>query len=394
MQQAEPQENQKPEAGTQINHALRDNTLEDAKIPISGRFDQYRSSYWSGAIAALGLRYASRPFLKQNWDKPDASHFETHKYSGIAGAIMYGVAGYYAYTTWNDMKQIMSEAVAWEKGKDPKDVTFRDFWNSDNTVVKQTINNYATYNMRRLAVNAAFFLPFLAKPLAKKFAFLRNPELGVDLGVAANAAYLFSDILTRRVTPFEELQTLIDTKVNHTDHFSDKVQSSELLDVYERHAQYSPEDKTHSFLRQRGTPQWDESCKLFDRMAELINQTYGNEPMHEKANFGFSKFIYMMGHGMIDPDHIDRSLVCVEIANLHGPKNAEAAMSELRSGSTIDDIRTQFNVPVPQTAPAEPAVTTSSHHKIIEQKQHSASFSDRQQAAKQEALAKPATLAV
>ena len=379
MQPPKPQEN---------------NTREDAKIPISGRFDQYRSSYWSGAIAALGLRYASRPFLKQQWDKKDISHFETHQYSGIAGAIMYAVAGFYAYSTWKDMKQVMSEAVAWEKDKHPNDVTFRDFWNSDNTVVKQTISNYATYNLRRFAVNTAFFLPFLAKPLANKFPIFKNPELGVDLGVAANAAYLFSDILTRKVTPFEELQTLIDLKVNHTDHVGDKVLASELMDVYERHAQYSPSDKTHSFLQQRGTPQWDESMKLFERMAELINQTYGNEPMHEKANFGFSKYIYLMGNGMIDPNHTDRALTCVEIANLTGPKSAEAAMAEMRSGVTVEAIREQHQLPTANIAVGQGAVTSPSYQKIIDKKQSQASFADRQTAVKNEAATTPHTLAL
>src|SRR5690606_3520777 len=115
------------------------------QIKISGRFDQYRSSYWAALVALLPARYFFRPFNRKSWENPAASHFEKNRYSGIAGLFMSGITAYYALTTWKDMHSILSEAVAAEFNKDPKDVGFRDFWKSKNTIVQQTIHNYVKY---------------------------------------------------------------------------------------------------------------------------------------------------------------------------------------------------------------------------------------------------------
>jgi hypothetical protein len=364
------------------------------KIPISGRFDQYRSSYWSGAIAALGLRYLSRPFTRQHWTAENPSHFDKHKYSGIAGAIMYGVTGYYASQTWNDMKSIFAQPLAWEFNKDEKDVTFADFQNSKNTMITRTLNNYKKYNMRRFAVQTAFFLPFLGYPLLKNMSWFKNmhAETGSDLGVAANAAYLFSDIMSRKITPFEELQTLIDHKVNHSDSFAEKILATDLLDVYERHMLVGNSNK--SFEPKRGTPEWEESMKLFERMADLFNQTYKNEEKHEVADFGFPKFIYLMGNGMIDPNHLDRSLACVEVANQNpkGVKAAEAMLSEVSKGVPLEEAVSHY---VPQKQPENViAEARPAHQNILDKKQPLASLAAREAERKDAREAAPQTLAV
>ena len=305
------------------------------KVKISGRFDQYRSSYWAALVALMPVRYLIRPFNRKHWDSPqpgeaEPTHFQKHAYSGIAGVFMSGVTSFYAYKTWRDMKSIFSETLAWEFNKQPEDVTFGDFRRSQNTIVKQTIDNYIKYNLRRFGVNTAFFAPFLLKGVAKKHNW--HPETGVDIGVGANALYLFSDVLTRQMTPFEELQSLIDRKVNHAERFGDQVTAADLLDVYERHATKGPID---SFVPMRGKPEWEKVNAMFERMADLMNQTYRNTVPREKADFGFPKFVYLVGNGLIDPAHMERSCAYIEIANRDGVKAARALEAELKQGKPL-----------------------------------------------------------
>jgi hypothetical protein len=190
---------------------------EPPDIPIHGRVDKYRSPYWSGIVAALGMRYAPRPFVRDYFDikadSPNYSHNKKHVYSALAGTMLTAVASLYAVQTYKDIKSILSEVVGWEKHKDPNDVTIFDMFSSKNSVVQQTMSNYVKFNTRRFGINAVYFTPFLMKKTFMKHNL--HGETGVDLGVAINGAYLFSDIIRRKMTPFEELQTLIDNKINH-----------------------------------------------------------------------------------------------------------------------------------------------------------------------------------
>lgn len=315
---------------------------EPGDIPITGRFDQYRSSFWAAALAGISIRYFPRPLLRGSWEKP--STLQRHAYSSIAGLFMEGVTGYYASQTWKDMKSIFSQSLAWELDKNPEDLTYADFKKSKNTIIKQTVDNYSKYNMRRALVQSVFFLPLLISPFVKnmpKMQWTQHPETGVDLGVAANAAYLLHDVVDRRITPFEELQALIDKKINQSDHFADKITVNDLFDIYERHAAEGP---VHSFLYQRGTDKWQQSMQVFERMADLINQTHKNVVPHEEASFGFPKFIYLMGNGYIDPYKIEQSLMMVEIANKYDVGAVKRASYELKHGATIEEVMNEFHI--------------------------------------------------
>ncbi len=385
-------------------------------IPIGGRFGRYDSSYWKGLLAAFGLRYLSRPWLRPSFDhpmnSPDYSYGAKHKYSLVAGAIMEGVTAYYGMKTWGDIRSILAEAVAWEKNKEEKDVTFFDFWSSDNTIVKQTMNNFIKYNVQRALVNTAFFLPFI--PGAKKYFERHNftGEAGVDFGMAANSAYLLRDVIVRRPTPFEELQSLIDRKINHAEHFADKLVATDLFDIYERHATMHP---SKSFMPLRGTEKWHDVAELFSRMADLMNQTYHNQVPSEHVEFGFSRFVYLVGHQMINPDKIDQSRAYVEIAAKYGVDALKHAHQQLKSGIELARVLKDYPMATPPlaekpTADLEPyqpplgqdpeksmidnPVITPSHQKIIEKKQPLESFGQRERAHQQEVAAVPAQLSV
>jgi len=327
-------------------------------IPISGRFGQYDSSFWKAALAIIGVRYLPLPFLRDTLEK--GPHFYKRQiYSGVSGLGMEAITGYFAYRTWKDMRNIFSGALAWEFDKDPKEVNFSDFRNSKNTMVQQTIGNYVKYNLRRFAVNLTFFLPLALGGLFKKFGVLKNSkwgpdnwhgEAGANLGVGVNSAYLFSDVISRKQTPFELLQATIDRKINHAEHFGDQITATDLLDIYERHA---ANGMIVSFLGQRGTPQWEQSMTLFSRMADLMNKTYKNTTSQEYADFGIDDFIYMVGNKLIDPANVERSCAYIEIANRYDIPTLKQAVKEA-GDKDVATLLQKYPVSLPVEGPVVP----------------------------------------
>lgn len=336
----EPQTDTQAQQQTGQSQARYMRMPEPPEIQINGRFDKYRSSYWAGAMAALGLRYFAKAPVRHLFQDDVASEtkfFKKHSYSAASGAIISMVAGYYGMQTYKDIKSILSEVVGWEMGKDPKDVTMGDFFKSKNSVVHQTMGNFVKFNTRRFGINIAYFTPFIFHKTFK--AKNLHGEWGADMGLAVNGAYLLNDVLHRKMTPFEEMQTLIDNKINHATHYADTFVATDLVDIYERHAEH---DKNKSFMSQRGTPQWDKSVAVFRRMADLMNQSYGNEPAHEYAQFGFSKFTHLLGTHKIDPDHMDRTMAYVEISNRYGVHEVDKAEKDFERGATVEQVLAQY----------------------------------------------------
>ncbi|MDE3061329.1 MAG: hypothetical protein KGJ06_09990 [Pseudomonadota bacterium] len=347
------------------------------EISITGRLDQYRSSYWATAVAVLPIRYIFKQLLPDRWSKWKNGNKTTeflarHMYSLLAGAFMEGITFYHARRTKKDIRSIFAQALAWEFDKDPKDVTWSDFQKSTNSIVRQTLENYYGLNARRAAVNATFFAPLLLKPIFKTEKW--HPELGADIGLTANAAYLFRDVMVRKSTPFEELQSTIDLKINHASSPADKIEAADLLNIYERHAAKGVID---SFVGQRGTPQWDRSMEIFTRMADLMNQTYSKVTPHEHADFGIPKFIYLVGHNLIEPGDIERTRAYIEVANRHGIRALKKVVADMQQGMDLEHAIQQYPVDLPK--PAEEK-TQASHASRVVRSQHPAppeSFTDR-----------------
>lgn len=369
------------EQNTQVATTDKDapTTNQMALQPI----DQYRSSFWSGAVAALGLRYLPKIFSRNFFEtKPGTSYNKQHAYSAVTGSVMMAMTGFYASRTYRDIREVFKEAVGWEMGKPPEDVGFMDLWNSKNSMVQQTMSNYVKFNLRRAGVELAFFVPFI--PGVKGFLQrhkLNHGEVGVDLGVASNAAYLLQDVVTRKQTSFESLQALVNAKINHTENYADQFVATDLLNIYERHTR-----KDKSFLDLRGTQKWEQGLAMFDRMADLMNQNYRNETPREEARFGFSKFVHLLGTGKINPDNIERSRAFVEIVNQYGVKEVDIAARMMDEGKTIDQVMQRYPLAASATKAQEPVPTSGAMtqspdvKKIIEQKQGLGDFRTRETA--------------
>jgi len=315
---------------------------------IRGRYDKYRSAYWGAAIATLGMRYAMRPFSRQWWEPENKSGavynykdnvLKKYLYGGVAGLLMYAITILYARSTLKDIRSIFSETMAWETGKKAEDISFKDLWQSKNDIIHRTMRNYLKYNFRRSFVNIFFFVPFfpgVANFFKSKLGYSLHAESGGDWGVGANSAYLFSDVIYREETFFEGLQRFIDQKINHTDKTGDVVTTADLISLYDRHAK--DKNPNYTFSGRMDTQRWKNDQRLFGRIAELMNQTYNNEPNHEQANFTVPKLIYLLGNGLIDPEHMERSLAYIETAG-HNPGMDEVKQmaKALGSGMSLEE---------------------------------------------------------
>ena len=107
-----------------------------------------------------------------------------------------------------------------------------------------------------------------------------------------------------------------------------------------------------SFMPLRGTPAWDKAMQIFERMADLMNQTYHKTVAREPAHFGMSHFIYMAGNHLIRPDNIEQTLAYIEVANRHGIPALKKLAKEVESGVALDKALEAY--PIAQPPAREP----------------------------------------
>jgi len=316
---------------------------------IKGRFNQYTSGYWALTLPALAARYVGR-YATQLLGLGEKS---PRLYSGLAGGWMLGITSLYASRTYRDMKRVFSETLAYEFDKKPEDVGIRDFFKSQNAIVHRTLWNFLKYNTRRYAVSSTFFasfLPWKRVPVIKDI--VKTPLAdSVDLGVGVTGGYLFLDVLNRKVTFFEALQNFIDTKINHTESIGQPVTDTDLLNLYAIHARDN--DPKNPMSGRMDTLAWKEEQIIFGRMADLMNQTYGNAIKSEQANFTVPKLVYLLGNGLIKKENIEQSLMYIEIANRYGMDAVKQAAVAIKAGAKPADILDQFPVTLPTQAAAK-----------------------------------------
>jgi len=270
---------------------------------IHGRLNQYTSGYWALALPALSARYAFEAVTNmapkfKNW------------YANSVGLFMMGVTSLYSWRTYKDMRELFAEPLAQEFDKKPKEVGFGDILKSENLLVKQARHNFFNYNARRFGVNSVFFSPYVLPHSIQP-----STDNAVKLGIAANAVHLMNDVLGRKETFFERLQSFIDQKINHKDRVGDVIAATDLINLYYRHTL----DMDSKFKHPRmNSQEWKDDEKVFRRMADLMNQTYGNTEVKEQADLTVDKFIYLVGMGLLDSDNPEKNLAMVEMANRDG----------------------------------------------------------------------------
>jgi len=304
---------------------------------VSGELNQHARSYWRLALPAIGTRYIAR--YAQNLAGLKDNRF----FDAVAGAWMLGVTAYYAYRSEEDLKRIFSETVAYEFDKKPSEIGIRDLIRSKNKAVIGTHQNFLIDNTLRTAVNSAFFACFLP---GKRFQAVDS----VDLGVGLNGAYMVYEILGHgnTTTFFAHLQHFLSSKIDQKNSMGDDVTAVELMQLYERYA--LDNDKLNALGKQADSKLWKQSNIIFEHMAELMNRTYQHKYNGEAANFIVPKFLYLLGHNLIQPKNPEQTLAYIDVANRYGMKALKEVVKSVNDGMELATALQQYPVPPPAQA--------------------------------------------
>ncbi|MFZ4541202.1 MAG: hypothetical protein ACOYNL_05235 [Rickettsiales bacterium] len=278
-----------------------------------------------------------------------AEHSYALAYNTIMGLGSLALTASYSRTVYNDIKNIFSEAVALETGKSADKVTTVDLRKSDNRIVQKTMENFWSRVKRRL-IGDALFLPG---------AFARSDHAG-DLAVGLKAGQAFTETWKRKTTMFEDLVTFINNKINPRNGLGQAIGVGEVFDLYQHYTEAFNPGQMFTNVLERGTGEgvrWAQSQPIFQRMVELMNLTYAykhstvidpktGHAVHQ-ADFALPKFIYLLGHDLIDVNKPEQTLTTIEIANSPaGIPGVKKMRAMLGAGTSLAQIREHFHVAV------------------------------------------------
>ncbi len=309
------------------------------------------------ARAVNGFLTKPGEWLQHRYPGSTKEHKEALAYNAILGLGSMALTASYSWTVYKDIKNIFSETVADEIGKPVDKVTFKDLQHSDNRIIQKTMDNYWR-RLKKRAITDLFFFPA---------AVLRNPSFG-DLMIGIKAGQAFGETWKRKTTMFEDLITFVNNKINPRNGLGQAIGVGEIFDLYQHYAQEYNPGQDFSNVLERGTGEgavWAQNQPIFERITQLMNLTYAYKHSSlldpdtghaiRQADFELPKFIYLLGHDLIDVKHPDVTLARIEIANRYGIGAVKDMQSMLQTGASLAQINQHFPVeahaPVPQKEP-------------------------------------------
>ena len=347
----------------------------------------------------IGLGKESHQKVKKLDLKADIAH------DSINGVMSLIGTGIYARRVASDIRSVFAETVAYENDKDVNQLGISDFLKSDNVIVDKAIKNFVKLNTLRVASDLTFFVRaagFIKTPGVDLSILKRAP--GTDLGMAVKGAMLSADILTRQSTLFEDIVRLIDVKLNPATGLGDNVTTSEVVDLYQKFAMDHKKEgafrNTKSYTEVAGNVAWKRSEGVFTRIAELMNHTYhyktpkgAENSIGPTADFPLPKYLFLLGHDMVDINKPEQTLAYVEVANKHGMRAVKEMAKDLKGGMALDDVLKKFPVELPDVIPTinvDRTARTSTTQNILAQGKQS--LIDRVHSTVAEASMLPRTL--
>lgn len=262
----------------------------------------------------------------------------------------------YSKNVRTDIENVFRETVALEKNIPEQKVTFADIANSDNQIIRHTVENYRSKRRGRLLNDSLFLVT----------AGLKSMPL-TDAVLGFHGLQMFRDTQRRHPTVFEDIVTFVNNKINPVNGLGQPIAIGEVFDLYQHYAQaYAPEKAFVGVIEHAKSEgaRWADNQIIFQRMTELLNKTYAYK--HKsitnsdtgltvlQADFPLPKFIYLLGHDLIDVNAPQKTLATIEIANSYGIDAVQDMQNMLRAGKTLEEVQTRYPVvlPTPQTAPA------------------------------------------
>lgn len=249
-----------------------------------------------------------------------------------------------------DMKSIYSEAVAYELNKDPSQITEQDIFDSKNTIVHSTVQNFNTKQNQRFGIS---FLPFL-----KNVPAIRASQFG-DLAIGAWGLLWAFDVWGREPTMLEMLSDFVNDRLNLKFGFGDKIKPTDIINIYQQYAlKFYPEKSFRSLISRDPVEQqlWAANETVFSRIAELMNDSYNYkhtavlDPMTgapiASADFTLPKFIYLLGHDLINTREPEWTKAYIEIANKYGMEAVKETAKAQKSGKPLGDVLAKYPVTI------------------------------------------------
>lgn len=261
-------------------------------------------------------------------------------YGMALGTSMLGLTISYSRNVYKDMQHLYSEAVAYETGKKPEDVTLFDLFKSENKIVNATTHNFWMKLGERVLLSVPFFLVGKMLPMGL-----------ADFTIGLTGMRLLTETWNRKPTMFEDLVTFVNQKINPQNGLGQPITVSDVFDIYQHYCYYNqPEKGFHNVISTNNeeAKNWSESHVLFSRIAELMNHSYAYKHTTQYdadgnvlklADFLLPKFIYLLGHGLIDAKHPEKSVTYVEIANAQGIDAVKRAQAEFAAGKTNEEVQ-------------------------------------------------------
>lgn len=254
----------------------------------------------------------------------------------------------YSRLVYDDMLNLFSEAVAYEKGKAPQDVTFNDLRKSDNKIVAKTVENFYWKTGSRLATDVLFF----ARPLV-------NMVKWGELVLGIKGAQVFLETWKREPTLFEHIATLVNNRINPRNGLGQAISVGDVFDLYQHyHIQYRSGKAFANVIENEPTESqiWSKGKVVFDRVTDLLNDTYAYKHASSidektglpirKADFALPKLIYLLGHNLIEPEKPEKTLFYIETANRYGMVAVRDVKKRLDQGETLDSLAKSYPVVV------------------------------------------------
>lgn len=317
----------------------------------------FETKHFNGNALGRGLAKvseASRRLFKITGPHA-ADHAAAFAYNSIMGVGSLALTSSYSHTVYKDIQNIFGEAVAMETGKSPEHVTSLDFQHSDNHIVQKTMHNFHRRTAKRVLMDLLFF------PAAAA----RSGGVG-DLMVGGKALQAFGETWKRKTTMFEDLITFVNNKINPRNGLGQAIMVGEVFDLYQHYTEAFQPERMFTNVLERGSGEgavWAKSQPIFERMTELMNLTYAykhssvldphtGHAVHQ-ADFGLPKFIYLLGHDMIDVRQPERTMATIEIANRFGIPAVKEMQTMLAQGASLEQVTQRFPIPEVKIVPKQ-----------------------------------------
>ena len=286
-------------------------------------------------------------WLQKKFPHTTRENKEALAYNALMGVGSLALSASYSRTVYKDIKNIFAEAVAMETGKSPSDINQIDLKKSDNRIVQKTMDNFWKRSIKRVATDL-FFIPA---------AMMRSTGLG-DIMVGVKAGQAFGETWKRKTTMFEDLITFINNKINPRNGLGQAINVGEIFDLYQHYNEAFNPNKMFTNVLERGSGEgarWAQGQPIFERITQLMNLTYAykhssiidpktGHAIHQ-ADFALPKFIYLLGHDLIDVNQPEKTMATIEIANRFGIPAVKEMQTMLKAGATLADVTERFPTP-------------------------------------------------